>query len=72
MTPFAKTLRKDSHVRHYEIRRDAHGWRVVEEADSRVVRDLVYDDWHRVERARRAFLIETATLRDEGWTEARS
>ena len=72
MTPFAKTLRKDSHVRRYEILPDANGWRVVEHEDSRVVRDTLYDDWHRVERARRAFVVEMNSLRSEGWTDARS
>ena len=71
MTPFAKTLQKDSHVRRYEIRTELNGWRVVEREDSRVIRDAVYHDWHRVERARRAFVVEMTSLRAEGWTEGR-
>jgi hypothetical protein len=72
MTPFAKTLRKDAHVRRYEILPADNGWRVVEHEDSRVVRDSVYNDWHRVERVRRAFVIEMTALKKEGWTDARS
>ena len=72
MTPFAKTLQKDSRVRRYEILPDANGWRVLEREDSRVIRDAVYSDWHRVERARRAFVIEMMSLKNEGWTDARS
>jgi hypothetical protein len=71
MTPFAKTLQKDSRVRRYEILPDANGWRVLEREDSRVIREAVYNDWHRVERARRAFVIEMTSLRNEGWTDAR-
>jgi hypothetical protein len=71
MTPFAKTLQKDSHVRRYEILPDANGWRVLEREDSRVIRDAVYGDWHRVERARRAFVVEMTSLRNEGWTDCR-
>jgi len=71
MMSFTKTLQKDAHTRRYEILFDAAGWHVVEHADSRVVRDAVYTDWHRVERARRAFTVEMSSLQDEGWTESR-
>ena len=70
MMSFTKTLRKDAHTRRYQIRFDVAGWHVVEHADSRVVRDAVYTDWHRVERVRRAFAVEMSSLRDEGWTES--
>ena len=71
MTPFAKTLKKDSRIRRYEILPDANGWRVLEREDSRVIRDAVYSDWHRVERVRRAFVIEMTSLKNEGWTDSR-
>jgi hypothetical protein len=32
-----------------------------------VVRRVRYTDWHRVERARRAFTIEVRNLQREGW-----
>lgn len=71
MTTYEQTLRKDDHVRQFAILMEAEGWRVVERADSTVVRDARYTDWHRVERARRAFTIETSTLKKEGWLDAR-
>ena len=71
MMSFTKTLQKDTHTRRYEILFDTAGWHVVEHADSEVVRNAVYTDWHRVERARRAFTIEMSSLRSEGWTDSR-
>ena len=71
MMSYTKTLQKDAHTRRYEIVSEAAGWRVIEHADSEVVRAAVYTDWHRVERARRAFDVEMSSLRNEGWTERR-
>ncbi len=71
MMSYNKTLQKDAHTRRYEIVIETAGWRVIERADSEVVRAAVYTDWHRVERVRRAFDIETSSLQDEGWTERR-
>jgi hypothetical protein len=39
----------------------------MEEQDSRVVRRVLYDDWHRVERARKIFTQEADTLCQSGW-----
>ncbi len=39
-----------------------------EEEDSRLVSARVYNDWHRVERARSAFQIAVLTLKQDGWT----
>jgi len=72
MTPFAKTLQKDSHVRRYEILPDANGWRVREREDSRVIREAVYSDWHRVERAISAIEREVSTLEAQGWQPVRT
>ena len=41
----------------------ASGWEVRHEQDSRVVKRVRYDDWHRVERARMAFALEAETLK---------
>lgn len=71
MLTYEQTLRKDDHTRRFQILMDAQGWRVVERADATVVREALYTDWHRVERARRAFRVETRALREEGWREAR-
>ena len=71
MLTFEQTYRKDDHTRRFEILQDPQGWRVVQRADTTVVRDALYTDWHRVERARRAFTVEMRGLRDEGWFDAR-
>jgi len=71
MLTYQQTLRKDDHTRRFEILFDSGGWRVVERADATVVREARYTDWHRVERARRAFTTEMSSLRAEGWHDAR-
>jgi hypothetical protein len=45
----------------------AAGWEVREEQDSAVVRARLYDDWHRVERARSVFQAEISQLTEQGW-----
>lgn len=42
-------------VKRFIVTRSAVGWEVREEHDSRVVRQVQYTDWHRVERALQAF-----------------
>ena len=37
------------------VTRSEAGWEVREEQDDRVVRDIKYTDWHRVERAIQMF-----------------
>jgi hypothetical protein len=70
MLAFSQSFRKADRRRRYTIQTTADGWEVREEVDREVVRRACYDDWHRVERARRAFIIEIATLRDQGWTDS--
>ena len=66
---FERNLHCDGHTRRFLIKsRGADGWEVREEADSAVVRAKVYDDWHRVERARLGFQEEILTLTRQGWT----
>lgn len=67
MMTFEQTLRKANHTRRFEVRLNDLGWRVVSCVDSTVVRDTVYSDWHRVERAKRAFAVEARSLKQEGW-----
>lgn len=66
---FARDLRKDSQRKRFAIIETGRCWEVIEEQDSRVVRRVVYDDWHRVERARRAFAQEADSLCQAGWVE---
>lgn len=69
MYAFTKSLRHEQHTRRYVIVPSHTGWDVREELDSRVVRQANYTDWHRVERARRAFTIEVRDLQSKGWAE---
>jgi hypothetical protein len=69
MYSFQKSLRKADHVRHYSIQTTPSGWEVRAEQDSHIVRQMRYDDWHRVERARRVFALELDSLRENGWVE---
>lgn len=66
---FERNLSHGGHTRRFVITaRDAQGWEVREEQDSAVVRAKIYDDWHRVERARSVFQVEISTLTEQGWT----
>lgn len=66
-TTYERTLRKNDHIRRFAILAVGNGWRVIDSTDSSVLRDDVYNDWHRVERLRREFTIEMTALHDEGW-----
>jgi hypothetical protein len=67
---FARTYRKAEQERRFVITyRDFAGWEVRHEHDREVVRQVHYDDWHRVERARMALDEEGRRLKSAGWTE---
>jgi len=66
---FARALHKDKHKKRFSIVQTGHFWEVLEEQDSLVIRRMVYDDWHRVERAKRVFTQEVASLCQAGWVE---
>lgn len=70
MNAFIKSLKYRGHERRFSIQTTGGGWEVREEEDSRVVRQICYTDWHRVERARRAFTLEMLDLREKGWAES--
>ena len=65
---FAKTIQKADYVRHYSIQRTSVGWEVRTEQNSEAVRQVCYQDWHRVERALRVFILEVDSLEQDGWT----
>lgn len=69
MYAFVKNLQKADRLLRYTIQTTDTGWEVREEQNSEVIRRERYQDWHRVERARRALDVQLTTLRDEGWTE---
>jgi hypothetical protein len=67
---FHRQLEHDGRTRRFLIAsRENGGWEVREEADRHVVRQVHYDDWHRVERARSTFVQRVLVLEEEGWTE---
>ena len=69
MFAFHKTVRNGQHVRRYSIRSIETGWEVHAQQDSHSIRHVRYDDWHRVERARRSMLEGIEALRLDGWVE---
>jgi hypothetical protein len=67
---FLRQLEHAGRTRRFLIAsHESGGWDVREEADRDVVRQVHYDDWHRVERARTTFALRVLTLQEEGWTE---
>ncbi len=69
MFAYSKQLQFREHTRRYSIVVTMAGWEVREERDSEVVRQACYQDWHRVERARRTMASELEDLQTQGWTE---
>ena len=68
MCVFSRGLTDGAHVRRFDVERaPAEGWRVREERDSKVVRQVTYADWHRVELAIRGFAVKMAELTQAGW-----
>jgi hypothetical protein len=65
---FTKELTQAGHIRRFTIREaGGHGWEVREEQDSRIVRRVRYNDWHRVERALLAMREQVLELEERGW-----
>lgn len=65
---FNKELRQAGHIRRFIIRETAgNGWEVREEADSQLVRQMHYRDWHRLERARMRIDAQVSELEERGW-----
>jgi hypothetical protein len=70
---YSRTFRKAQQERRFSIvDAGSEGWEVRDEQDHHVVRRIVYDDWHRVERARLAFTYEGEQLKSAGWSELES
>lgn len=65
---FSRRLTDGSHVRRFDVERaPEHGWRIREERDAEVVRQVTIGDWHRVELAIRGFSVEASELTKKGW-----
>lgn len=66
---FNKELRLAGHVRSFLINwLGEDGWEVREEQDRRIIRQVRYTDWHRVERALLMFNLQIGELEARGWT----
>ena len=65
---YSRGLTDGSHIRRLEIERAPNeGWRVREERDSEIVRQVTYGDWHRVELAIHGSSAKAAQLTQCGW-----
>ena len=69
MVAFEKRLRRQQHTLRFSIATTDTGWEIREERDSALVKQVHYQDWHRVERARRSMTIELDDLQREGWSD---
>ncbi len=68
---FTIALRRAAETRTFTIAEmGPSGWKVTDAMDSRVIKQTLYDDWHRVERARAVFTAQAAILKDLGWSES--
>jgi len=69
---FVKELHQAGHVRKFSITKFGEsGWRVCDVQDERVLRQVDYTDWHRVERAVNMFNILIDDLESRGWAATR-
>ena len=65
---FVKELRQGGHVRRFSIKKlRESGWEVRDVQDERVLRQVCYNDWHRVERSLNIFNILIEDLESRGW-----
>ena len=65
---FNKELHQAGHVRKFSITRLGEaGWQVSDVQDEHVLRQVYYNDWHRVERAVNMFNILIEDLESRGW-----
>jgi hypothetical protein len=62
---FQMRLRNAGRTRGVQVREQGGRWEVSTEEDSRIVRSVRYDDWHRVERAVMAFKLEVSALEQQ-------
>ena len=63
----SRSLTNTEHSIRFDVTNHANGWEVRQQEDSKTVRDVVYSDWHRVERALSSFDRQAAVLREDGW-----
>jgi hypothetical protein len=67
---FVKELHQAGHVPKFSIEdRGRDGWEVRDEHDNRVLKQIRYTDWHRVERALNVFALQIGELEGRGWSD---
>ena len=66
---YKASFRKQKHVRRFTIHHVQPGWEVRDENDAMILKRVIYQDWHRVERAIALFERQRAALEAAGWTE---
>jgi len=65
---FTKELMLAGHRRRFSISSKGNaGWEVRDVQDERVLKQVCYTDWHRVERAQQMFNILIDELENDGW-----
>ncbi|HTM27530.1 MAG TPA: hypothetical protein VL225_20175 [Vicinamibacterales bacterium] len=65
---FVKELQQAGHTRRFSIKKKGEtGWEVRDVQDDRVLKQVCYTDWHRVERAAQMFNILIDDLESLGW-----
>ena len=65
---FAKELKRAGHTRKFSISDTGlAGWEVRDVQDDKVLKQVHYTDWHRVERALQMFNLQIDALEDAGW-----
>lgn len=65
---FSRGLTDGSHTRQFVVDRSPNeGWRIRDSRDTEVLRQVTYEDWHRVELAIRGFTVEAVQLTRQGW-----
>ena len=70
---FAKELKQAGHTKRFTISNaGAEGWEVREEQDSHIVKQVFYQDWHRVERAEQIMTLRVSQLEENGWQQTLS
>ena len=70
---FAKELKQAGHTKRFTISQGGpEGWEVREEQDSHIVKQVFYQDWHRVERAAQIMTLRVSELQENGWQETLS
>jgi hypothetical protein len=65
---FTKELTQAGHRRRFSIsERGKTGWEVRDVQDEKVLKQIYYTDWHRVERAQQMFNVLIEELESRGW-----